>query len=229
MSALIAADKTVFLGQFQFDQVSWNGARYRIIDEKSAELQFSQRLVLAPGQTLDFRFIIGLTPRKFGCEENVVQAMYDAWPAQWLPVQGQDNRYIWSAHSQYRAWYYKPDWERERRYYAAVDWAFTPYKRAGDHWGKEELWDYESVFPIRPDSFGSISHGIRFDYTKRTHADFHRLRKEIFLKNARDFGYSFYTGMAWCEINLAKEKYPDAPTTIQKVGGAYPRPLVDRP
>ncbi len=210
VAALIAADKTVFLGQFQFDQVSWNGARYRIIDEKSAELQFSQRLVLAPGQTLDFRFIIGLTPRKFACEENVVQAMYDAWPAQWLPVQGQDNRYVWSAHSQYRAWYYKPNWERERRYYAAVDWAFTPYKRAGDHWGKEELWDYESVFPIRPDSFGSISNGIRFDYTKRTYADFHRLRKEIFLKNARDFGYSFYTGMAWCEINLAKEKYPDA-------------------
>ncbi|MFA6931913.1 MAG: hypothetical protein WCT05_16435, partial [Lentisphaeria bacterium] len=198
------------LGQFQFDQVSWNGARYRIIDEKSAELQFSQRLVLAPGQSLDFRFILGLTPRKFAREENVVQAMYDAWPSRWLPVQGQDNRYIWYAHSQYRAWYYKPDWERERRFYATVDWSYTPYKRAGDPWGKEELWDYKPVFPIRPDSFGSIANGIRFDYTKRTHADFHRLRKEIFLKNARDFGYSFYTGAAWCEINLAKEKYPDA-------------------
>ncbi|MDD3695521.1 MAG: hypothetical protein PHG44_06080 [Lentisphaeria bacterium] len=210
VAALIAEDMCVFLGQFQFDQVSWNAAQYKIVDEHSAELRFSQRLVLAPGQSLDFRFLLGLTPRRFGREENVVQAFYDAYPEWWRPLQGQDDPYIWYAHSQYRAWYYKPDREKERRYYAAVDWCYTPYKRAGDPWGKEELWDYKPEFPIKPDSFGSIANGIYFDYTTRTHADFHRLRKEIFSKNAKDFGYAFYTGAAWCEINLAKEKYADA-------------------
>lgn len=210
VSAVISNTRSVFLGQFQFDYVSWNGARYEVAGSGSAKISFSQRIVVAPGGSVDFRFLIGVTPVRFGCEENVVQAFYDAYPETWRPVQDQDNPYIWYAHSQYRAWYFKPDREKERRFYAAVDWAYTPYKRSGDAYGHQELWDYKPAFGFSTRNFASTINGTLFEYAKLSQPEFQRKRAAVFRKNGRDFGYAFYANPAWCEIQLANEKYPDA-------------------
>lgn len=209
-AALIGPKRAVILGQHQFDDVSYHAAQYRPTGGGRAELTFSQRIVVAPGRTVPFRFAAGIVPVRFGREENVVQAFYDAFPERWRPRQKEDDAYIWGAHSQYRAWYFKPDRERERRFYATVDWSYAPYKRSGDHYGREELWNYETAFPISPRNFAATMNGTVFDYRTITVPEFQRRRREIFRRHARDFGYGFYINAAWCEIGLAKERYPDA-------------------
>lgn len=211
VSALIREDETVFIGHTFMDPVSYDAAKIQPESEKSANLSFSQRMVLAPRQKIKVNFILGITPTRYGREEGVVQAMYDAFPEAWTPLVGQENQYIWGTHSQYRSWYYKPDYEKERRYYSTIEWTYCPYKRSGDIYGKDELWNYkpERDFPI---TFGSHVNGGIFDYGKLTLPEFKEKRKAVFLKNAKDFGYAFYntTSGTWCEIALAKEKYPDA-------------------
>jgi hypothetical protein len=210
VSALLQPQKAIILAQQAFAPVSYSSAIYTPVTAEKAQISYSMRIVVPPLKAQKFHFALGAVPRRFDAEETIVQAHYDSYPEEWRPVQGQDDPYIWGAHSHYLAWYYIPHREKERRRYATVDWAYTPYKRAGDPYGRKQFWDYTPAFPIKERGFGQVANLIFFDYRKMSIEDFHQTRKKIFDKHGRDFGYAFYANAAWCEIALAEEHYPDA-------------------
>ncbi|MFA6931260.1 MAG: hypothetical protein WCT05_13125, partial [Lentisphaeria bacterium] len=200
--------------QKAFAPVSYSSAIYTPISPEKAQISYSMRIVVPPLKSQKFHFALGAVQRRFDAEETVVQAHYDSYPEEWHPAQGQDDPYIWGAHSHYLAWYYIPHREKERRRYATVDWAYTPYKRSGDPYGRKQFWDYTPAFPIQERGFGQVANLIFFDYRKMSIEDFHQTRKKIFDKHGHDFGYAFYANAAWCEIALAEEHYPDAINNI---------------
>lgn len=177
---------------------------------KPARLTYSIRLVPGPGRTLPFSLSAGVIPLRFENEENMVQAHYDAFPEDWSPHFGWDNPYIWGAHSYYSAWKSpKPSRELQRRRYANIEWAYTPWKRPGDIYGHEKYWHYKPALPFAR-NFSTLYNGIFFDYANWTVEEFHKQRKALFDRYGADFGYCFYSCPAWCEYQLAKESFPDS-------------------
>jgi hypothetical protein len=215
-ASLLNKDLVFILGQRQWECTSYNAAVYTPESTK-ARLTFSQRIVLEKGEKLPVRFACGIVKRRFGADENVVQAFYDAFPENWRPFVSKRNPYLKGTHSKYSAWAHKPKLEFERRKYSTLDWAYTPYKRSGDCFGRPEYWDYKPLvrpFAIR---FGQLAAGINFDYRKLTCDEFHKRRQDIFKRFGRKFGYSFYVCAGWCELALANEHYKDSLTEDKSV------------
>ena len=177
---------------------------------KPVRLTYSIRLVPGAGHTLPFSLSAGVIPMRFENEENIVQAHYDAFPEDWRSFHGKDNPYIWGAHSYYSAWKSpKPDRELQRRRFASIEWAYTPWKRPGDVYGSREYWDYTPEKPFLP-NFSTLYNGEYFDYTKLTPEEFHARRKALFDRYGKDFGYCFYTCPAWAHYSLVKKYFPDS-------------------
>ena len=214
VAALIGESLSFFVGQVCFEPVSYNGSIWKPLSDDQAEITFVQRHAIGAGRNVQARLLLGITPTRYGLEEGVVQAVYDAFPELWEPLVGQENPYIWGTHSQYRAWYYRPNYERERRYYSRIEWAYAPYKRSGDIYGHEELWEYKPLVRDFAISFISRFAGEIFDFRKLSLDEFHEKRNRIFRSYARDSGYAFYNscGGTVCEYTLAREKYPDSIT-----------------
>jgi hypothetical protein len=218
IASAVGKQASFFVGQVCFEPVSYNGSKWKPLNSNRAEIIFLQRHAIGAGRSLKIRLVLGMTPTRYGKEEGVVQAMYDAFPELWQPVVGQDNPYVWGTHSQYRAWYFKPNYEKERRYYSRVEWGYAPYKRSGDIYGDPELWNYKPLVRDFKVAFASHIAGEIFNYKKLSLTEFHQKRKDIFQRYAKDFGYAFYPTCAgtWCEYTLAKKKYPDAITWDNK-------------
>ena len=216
-AALIYPDHAVILGERQFECTSYHASVYRPLENGRAELAFSRRVVLEAEESVPILLACGIVPVRFGAEENVVQAFYDAFPENWRPFTGVRNRYIRGTHSQYSAWARRPDREYERRKFSTLDWAYTPYKRSGDCYGRPEFWDYKPLVKPFAVRFGQLAAGINFDYRKLSCAEFHQRRKEIFHRYGRKFGYSFYVCAGWCELQLAESQYPDSLTEDNSV------------
>ena len=215
-ASLLNKDHIFILGQRQWECTSYNAAVYTPAG-KTARLAFSQRIVVENGSKVPVRFACGIVMRRFGAEENVVQAFYDAFPENWRPFVSRRNPYLKGTHSKYSAWAHKPKLEYERRKYSTLDWAYTPYKRSGDCYGRPEFWDYKPLvrpFAIR---FGQLAAGINFDYRKLTCEEFHKRRQDIFKRFGRKFGYSFYVCAGWCELALANKHYKDSLTEDKSV------------
>lgn len=216
-ASLVNKNAAFILGQRQWECTSYNAASYTPAGKKNARLDFSQRIVAEKGETVPVRLVCGIVPVRFGAEENVVQAFYDGFPENWRPFVSKRNPYLKGTHSKYSAWAHKPKLEYERRKYSTLDWAYTPYKRSGDCFGRAEFWNYKPLvrpFDIR---FGQLAAGINFDYRKLTCDEFHKRRQDIFKRFGRKFGYSFYVCAGWCELALANEKYKDSLTEDKSV------------
>jgi hypothetical protein len=207
-TALKIGKHSVFIGHVLTDSVSYTSAKIAPVKNKCSELSYSIRSVASPNKSVSNRFIMGTASTEFGFMEGIVQRHYDSMPECWKVVVGQDNPYIWGAHGHYLCWKGKPDYEKQRRLYITMDWAYCPYKRSGDSVGKKEFWDYT------PNSnFHTIRiAGRKLNFNKISREDFRKQRKELFQKYAKDFGFMFYAQVAgtWCEYNLAKKHYPDA-------------------
>ena len=215
-ASLINKKHAFILGQRQWECTSYNGASYTP-SGNAAHLHFSQRIVAEKGEKVPVCFVCGVVPVRFGAEENVVQAFYDGFPENWRPAVSKRNPYIKGTHSQYSAWAHKPKLEYERRKFSTIDWAYTPYKRSGDCYGRAEFWEYKPLvrpFAIR---FGQLAAGINFDYRKLSCDEFHKRRQEIFKRFGRKFGYSFYVCAGWCELALANKHYKDSLTEDKSV------------
>ncbi|MBQ7207625.1 MAG: hypothetical protein IJS01_07505 [Lentisphaeria bacterium] len=190
---------------------------------KPVRLTYSIRLVPGAGYALPFSLSAGVVPMRFENEENIVQAHYDAFPEDWRSFHGEDHPYIWGAHSYYSAWKSpSPDRELQRRRFASIEWAYTPWKRPGDVYGHEKFWDYAPDKPFQQ-NFSTLYNGEFFDYAKMTCAEFHARRKALFDRYGKDFGYCFYTCPAWAHHSLVKKYFPDSfKLTIDK---SLPREL----
>lgn len=212
------AEKSFVLGNVMFDKISWNGTRVNNFKGKNANLNYSIRSAVGPGRSVKLRFVIGLTATRFGKEHGGIQMLYDSFPEQWQPYVGQDNKYVWKTHGMYRYWTYKPIREVLRRYHSGWDWAYAPYKRSGDIYGHKDLWDYKPL--AKPFKLGYINKMAggefgSFDWNKLSVEEFHKNRDALFKKYGKRFGYAFYPAASgtWCELSLAKSRYPDAIST----------------
>ena len=215
-AALLNRNFAFILGQRQFECTSYNASEF-LPRQGKAEILFSQRLVAEKGEKVPLRLACGIVPVRFGAEENVVQAFYDAFPENWRPFVSPRNPYLKGTHSQYSAWAHKPRLEFERRKFSTLDWAYTPYKRSGDCFGHPEFWDYKPLVQPFAVRFGQLAAGINFDYRKLSCEEFHRRRQDIFRRFGRKFGYSFYVCAGWCELALAEKHYPDSLTEDKSV------------
>jgi len=99
--------------------------------------------------------------------------------------------------------------ERTRRFGGDWDWVYSPFKRTGDIYGREQFWNYT---PARPDTTWK---------GKITVEKFHTTRQSLLEKGAAaGTDMMFYvTSFMFCEINLAKEQYPGA--IIYQPDGKY--------
>ena len=173
-------------------------------------LTYSIRLVPGAGYTLPFSLSAGVVPMRFENEENIVQAHYDAFPEDWKPFHNWDNPYIWGAHSYYSAWKSPaPSRELQRRRFAAIEWAYTPWKRPGDVYGHEKFWNYTPEKPFVR-NFSTLYNNQYFDYNKLSPSEFRTNRKALFDRYGRDFGYCFYLCPAWAHYGLVKKHFPDS-------------------
>ncbi|MBO7329159.1 MAG: hypothetical protein J6W00_10365 [Lentisphaeria bacterium] len=211
VSTIISKDQAFILGGRLYELTSYTASEYQPAKNgKSAEITFSQRIVLEPGEELTLTFFCGSVPVKFDREQNVVEAFYESAPEDFRPVVGKDNPYIRGIHSQYTAWANRPDYEQERRRYATLDWTYTPFKRNGDVFGRKEFWDYKPLYRPFAVTFCQYAVGENFDYRKLTLEEFHKKRKSIFDRFGRKFGFSFYMCSGWCEKQLAEKYYSDS-------------------
>lgn len=210
-AGVIGNDFTVFAGIVPHDLVSYHAAVLEKAGKNRLRFIFNQRHAVAPGRTVNFRMVAGLTATAYGREEAMIQRMFDSFPELFSPVVSWDNPYIWGTEQYLQSWNEVPDYELERRYHATLTWAFVPFKRAGDIYGEADLWDYK---PYRPFKwwYNTRIAGKVFDYRNLSNETFHRQRREVFQKYAGDFGYSFYNSAAgvWCEDQLAVARYSDA-------------------
>lgn len=209
-ASLIGNGRAIILGGRLFEISSWDSGKYVPNGKNGAAMYYSRRIVVEPGKEVTNTYFIGSVPVRFDVEQNVVEAYYETIPSDFRPFVGKDNPYIRGAHSQYSTWARKPNFEAERRRFTTIDWAYTPYKRSGDSYGRKELWDYKPLVKDFSVSFGQLMRGEGMDYKKLTREQFHKRRKEIFHESARKYGYSFYTCIGWCEKQLAETIYKDS-------------------
>lgn len=196
----------IHLGHVIFDPVSYSAAFY---DPGTSELRFTQRYAVHPGETLNFTWVAGNVSSLYENAGAVVQQHYDAFPEKWAV--DQENPFIWTNHAHYSNWKMRPDPELTRRLKMGCDWAYTPYKRAGDILCREELWDYKMRNPPVIKKWLRFS-GQRVPMYEISRDDFLEMRRKEYRKYAQRYGLMFYANCAgtWCELDLAKKYYPDA-------------------
>ncbi len=208
VSGAVGEKDVLFVGGVPFDPVSYTAGSW---DPAKNALTYSIRLVVAPKQTVSFRHVLGRAGSDYGAQEAVVQQYYEAYPECWAVIMGQDNPYVWGAHGQYISWWKVPDPEVSRRLDVTLEWTYCPYKRSGDMLGREEYWDYKAHSPFRSNK---AEIGKTIDMGTIGREEYNQRRKEIFHRYGRRYGLMFYNTVAgtWCELDLARSKYPDAIT-----------------
>ena len=213
VSAAGGKNSSLFTGSVPFDPVSYTAGS---LDPAKQQLTYSLRLVAAPRETIRFRQTIGCADTAYGLSEAIIQQYYDAFPECWAVVMGQENPYVWGCHGGYENWWKMPEAENSRRLGITLEWTYCPFRRAGDMWMREELWNYTPKNPFRADK---AEFGKKLDMGKITRAEYIQWRQDSFRKMARPFGLMFYNTVAgtWCEYNLAQQKYPDAITHDKSV------------
>lgn len=205
-SAVFQGERVFFLGTVPFDPLSYTAAQY---DPQKNRLESSLRIVLAPGQTLKIRQVLGSITAPYGIPEGVVQTYYDSFPEVYAVSGGQDNPYIWGTHAHYMSWWRKPDRELSRRFHITIEWTYCPYRRSGELLCRDDRWDYKPSAPFRTQN---MLGGELVNHARYSASEFRKLVKERFLKYGRNFGWMYYNsnGGTWCEVQLAEKYFPDS-------------------
>ncbi|MBR2720728.1 MAG: hypothetical protein IKB74_05265, partial [Lentisphaeria bacterium] len=220
-SAVYSDDSALSIGHVTFDPVSYTAVTY---DPASGNYSYSQRFVLSGGEKLPLRHVIVSSTSDYGAPEGVIQQHYDSFPEVWAVAGGQDNPYAWGNCAHYRNWWDTPRPEESRRLQYTHDWAYAPYRRAGDMMMKKELFDYKpdnEIVDRRRGKFG----GYPINYKTTSRDEFLRVRKERYLKYGKRYGWMFYNNCSgvWCERQLAEKYYPDSltkdPKTVTLIKG----------
>ena len=206
-TALLFARSGFHVGHLIFDPVSYSEVIY---DPAGREFRFGQRFALQGEESVDFNWALGCLTTAFGGPEAAIQQHYDAFPERWAVSGGQENPYIWGMVAHYDYWKSKPDLEKGRRLKQTIDWAYCPYKRAGDIACRKEMWDYTAANSYDPKFMRLGGMELHFDTIDRE--EFLKLRREAYRKWGRRLGWMFYANCAgiWCEIQMAKKYYPDS-------------------
>lgn len=216
LAAMMNRGRAVMAGLHPRDLRSYVASLWERRDG-GASAGFVTRIVVEPGQTVPVHFLFGGFPVDYGFEREVVQRVHDAAPEAFLP-DPKAHPSVYGSSAQYWVSRLVPEkipasatLELLRRYHATWDWDYAPFKRTGDLWGHEELWDYKPEIPFEKKIRGVIQSDL--DFSKVDRKTFLEMRKKHFNRNrGRDGLYFFMPGGTWMEKTLALEKHPDALT-----------------
>lgn len=194
---------------------SWFGRRY-LPAEGRGSLRSVTRLVLDPGQEDRVTFFLSARPADWE-QFEILQAYYESAPERFRPAEGVDERITRLGGAQYRAWSGDSEFAGEisRRLMGGWDWAYAPFRRTGDIYGRRELWDYEPVRPMSAERAQSWE-------------EFHRWRRERFARGEwMNVALLFYVpSQVWCEERLATGPYADALVEDPEVRTIFVTPWV---
>lgn len=225
LAALGDRGRAVVAGLHYLDLRSYIGSRWERVKNaeaaktptNSATVGFVTRIVLEPGQTVPVRFLFGEFPVEYGLQNEVAQRLHDTVPEAFHPNPKADPS-LYGASAQYWASRLPPEetpasavLEMLRRYQATWDWSYAPFKRTGDLWGHEDLWDYTPNIPFEKMQSSIVQ--SKFHFSDVTREQFLAMRERHFNHDrGRDGLYFFTPGGVWVEKQLANERYPDALT-----------------
>lgn len=177
---------------------------------KASTLTQTIRLVLQPGQTDGFTLCAGrFTGAQYGLMQAAWEAYQQAFPRFFSPTPGVcDN--IWGASAEYMAWVVPPNVEPFHRLHVTWDWCYTPFRRTGDIYGREEEWDYKPLATsFDAQSSGMLGNGS-YPMAKKSATEFRADRQRYFEQYGLDHGLMFYNLVHWVEKQLALEKFSDS-------------------
>lgn len=207
--AVFAKKSALFIGGVPFDPISYTACFVNKAKAGKSSMGYSVRNAILAKTENKTRFTLGIVKNNFGNKEAIVQAYYDSMPKLWAPAVGQNSPYIWGTHAMYLSWWWKPETELLRRLYVVNEWTYCPYKRSGDIAAKKELWNYKPLNKYKKKY--SIS-GKNFNFKDISHKEYIDMRRKQFRKYGKQFGLMFFNSVSgtWCEVQLARQKYPDA-------------------
>ncbi|HWL52398.1 MAG TPA: hypothetical protein VNQ90_08180 [Chthoniobacteraceae bacterium] len=213
-SAAYGEKEALMVGLDPGELRSYLRAEYRPGGETRA-IVCATRLVLASRQSDTVTFLFGEFPIRYGGQREVVQRLHDAFPEIYSP-NPDVNPAIYGASAQYWASRITEDKipggtpeEFFRRMHTTWDWSYAPFKRTGDHWGHEDLWEYQPHIPFAKIQATVI--GQHFTFDKMPRERFLELRKNYFNRHEDFHGLMFHIPAGvWVEEQLANERYPDA-------------------
>lgn len=216
LAAVMNRGRAVMAGLHPRDLRSYVASLWEQKDGGAA-VGFATRIVVEPGQTVPVHFLFGGLPVDYGLEREVIQRVHDTAPEAFRP-DPKAHPSLYGASAQYWVTRLVPEklpasaaLETLRRYHATWDWDYAPFKRTGDLWGHEELWDYKPEIPFEKKIRGVIQSDL--DFSKVDRKTFLEMREKHFNRNrGRDGLYFFMPGGTWMEKTLAQEKHPDALT-----------------
>lgn len=214
LAAMMNRGRAVMAGLHPRDLRSYVASLWERRDG-GASAGFVTRIVVEPGQTVPVHFLFGGFPVDYGFEREVIQRVHDTAPEAFLP-DPKAHPSVHGSSAQYWVTRLVPEkipasatLELLRRYHATWDWDYAPFKRTGDLWGHEELWDYKPEIPFGKKIRGVIQSDL--DFSKVDRKTFLEMREKHFNRNrGRDGLYFFMPGGTWMEKTLAMEKHPDA-------------------
>ena len=163
---------------------------------------YSTKIVIYPEKKEKIRFILLTFPSEFGYR-YAIQKYYDTYPS-FFSVHPEIDKKISGIESMsFPYTYYYPGMSNEilRRIKAGPCWCYGPWKREGDWYCNEELWDYKPVNEER---------AKRHYQWQVSASKFREWRKEKFLQLIPyDIGGYFYIWNG-CETQLAEEKFKES-------------------
>jgi hypothetical protein len=169
---------------------------------KDNTFSYSTKIVIYPEKKEKIRFILLTFPSEFGFK-YAISKYYDTFPSFFSPYPEIDKRIggIDTIGFPYGYYYEGMSNEILRRIKASVCWCYGPWKREGDWYCNEELWDY------RPANEENAKRSYQWQVNA---SKFRERRKEKFLQLIPyDIAGYFYIWNG-CESQLADEKFPES-------------------
>ncbi len=179
------------------------------------KVSLAVREVIPPSTTKEIRLFSADLAAPYGGERELVQRVHDAY-SEWFQPDPTAPSSIWGVGAHY--WMSgkriedipgQAPMEFLRRMHVSWEWSYAPFKRAGDHWGEAQWWDYTPLVPFGEKKNSRM--GDVVDFSNLSRAEFFKRREQYFNRFHGGFGFMFYTPFAaWVEIDLAQSEYADA-------------------
>ncbi|MCX7826335.1 MAG: hypothetical protein N2689_12370, partial [Verrucomicrobiae bacterium] len=189
---------------------SWLEQGWEAATPQDGRLSQTLRIVVGSEKSETIEFVLYAFEPRHGFLD-ALQVYYDEFPAWFRATKGVDPR-VTGGGATYWCWQRNSP-EMCRRFFGDWEWCYAPFRRTGDWYGREELWDYK---PARP--FGRDRGLPREEFLAKRAEQFERGRR-------CDVAMLFYLpANIWCEIQLANERYRDAIVLREDASGT-PKPM----
>lgn len=215
-AGLLGNKRALFIGSDPGQILSFvRSAFVKSTGDRANEVSFAVREVVPPFSTREIRLFSADLAAPFGGERELVQRVHDAY-SEWFQPDPAAPSSVWGVGAHYWMSGKRIDdipgqapMEFLRRMHVSWEWSYAPFKRAGDHWGEAQWWDYTPLVPFGEKKNSRM--GDVVDFSSLSRDEFFQRREQYFNRFRGGFGFMFYTPFAaWVEISLAQSEYADA-------------------